>query len=90
MNIEDDFLWIAGNAFREMRLMVEGAITIFEDDTSDLLRLARDTEQYEALNAINDIGTALYEFRRHVKLLQGAHRKEEFRQQDTSNHKELL
>lgn len=82
MNIEDDFLWIAGNAFSEMRLMVEGAITIFEDDTSDLLRLARDTEQYEALNAINDIGTALYEFRRHVKLLQGAHRKEEFRQQD--------
>ena len=87
MNIEDDFMWVAGNAFSEMRLMVEGAITIFEDDTSDLLRLVRDTEQYEALNAINDIGTALYEFRHHVKLLQGAHRKEELRQQDTSNHK---
>ena len=31
MTLEDDFMWIAGSAFSEMRLMVEGAITLFED-----------------------------------------------------------
>ena len=40
MNIEDDFMWVAGNAFSEMRLMVEGAITLFEDDAGVLCRLA--------------------------------------------------
>ena len=82
MNIEDDFMWVAGNAFSEMRLMVEGAIIMFEEDASVLCSLARDAEKHEALSAMNDIGTALYEFRRHVKQLQEAHRKEALRQPD--------
>ena len=79
MNIEDDFMWVAGNAFSEMRLMVEGAITLFEDDAGVLCRLAREAQKNEAQLALNDIGTALYEFQRHVKQLQEAHRKEELR-----------
>ena len=82
MNIEDDFMWVAGNAFSEMRLMVEGAIIMFEEDASVLCSLARDAEQHEAMSAMNDIGTALYEFRRHVKEIQAAHRKESLRQSD--------
>ena len=82
MNIEDDFMWVAGNAFSEMRLLVEGSIIMFEEDASVLCSLARDAEKHEALSAMNDIGTALYEFRRHVKQLQEAHRKEALRQPD--------
>ena len=82
MNIEDDFMWVAGNTFSEMRLLVEGAIIMFEEDASVLCSLARDAEKHEALSAMNDIGTALYEFRRHVKQLQEAHRKEALRQPD--------
>ena len=82
MNIEDDFMWITSHAFSEMRLMVEGAITLFEDDAGVLCRLAREAQKNEALSAMNDIGTALYEFRRHVKQLQEAHRKEALRQPD--------
>ena len=48
MNIEDDFMWVAGNAFSEMRLMVEGAITLFEDDAGVLCRLAREAQKNEA------------------------------------------
>ena len=48
MNIEDDFMWIAGNAFSEMRLMVEGAITLFEDDAGVLCRLSREAQKNEA------------------------------------------
>ena len=76
MNWDDDFLCLTGDHFSEMRLLVEGAIKVFEDDTCCLIRLARDAEEHDALTAINDIGTALYEFRRHVKLLQEAHSKE--------------
>ena len=72
---EDDFLCLVGDHFSEMRLLVEGAIKLFEDDTCCLIRLARDAEEHDALTAINDIGTALYESRRHVKLLQEAHSK---------------
>ncbi len=76
MNIEDDFLLVTGNAFSEMRLMVEGAITLFEEDAGILCRLAINAEEREAHSALNDIGTALYDFRQQIKMLQEAHYKE--------------
>ena len=79
MTWEDDFMCVTQSAFSEMRLLVEGAIIMFEEDAGVLCRLARDAEKHEAMSAMNDIGTALYEFRRHVKQLQEAHRKEELR-----------
>ena len=85
MTWDDDFLCLTSSSFSEMRLLVEGAIRLFEDDAGCLLRLARDAEKHEAMNALNDIGTALYEFRRHVKKLQEAHRKEEQRQRVSQN-----
>ena len=75
MTLEDDFMWIAGSAFSEMRLMVEGAITLFEDDAGVLCRLARETDELEAMRSLNDIGTCLYEFRRQINALQEAHYK---------------
>jgi hypothetical protein len=78
MNIEDDFLWIAGNAFSEMRLMVEGAITIFEDDTSDLLRLARDTEQYD--NAVSILCNII------IPKVEAAHKTNSVQQNDGMGH----
>ena len=75
MQLEDDFMWVVGNAFSEMRLLVEGAITLFEDDAGCLCRLARDAGAHEANRALNDIGTALYAFRTRIKSLQEAHHK---------------
>ena len=80
MNIEDDFMWITSHAFSEMRLMVEGAVMLFEEDAGILSRLARDAEKREAHSALNDIGTALYDFRRQIIMLQEEHRKEPQRQ----------
>lgn len=82
MNIEDDFMWIAGNAFSEMRLMVEGAISFFEDDAGVLCRLAREADKWNANRSLNDIGTALYELRRHITALQEAHHKAEHQQRE--------
>ena len=79
MTWEDDFMCLTNSIFSEMRLLVEGAIIMFENDAGILCRLAKDAEKHEAMSAMNDIGTALYEFRRYVKKLQEAHRKEELR-----------
>ena len=82
MNWDDDFLCVTGDHFSEMRLLVEGAIVVYEEDAGILCRLAQEAEKYDALRALNDVGTALYEFRRHLKQLQEAHRKEALRQPD--------
>lgn len=75
MLFEEDYLDISGDLLSEMRLLVEGAIALFEDETSCLNRLATDAGQEEACSALNDIGGALYLMRRHIKRLQVEHRK---------------
>lgn len=82
MTWDDDFLCVTGDHFSEMRLLVEGAIIMFEEDAAVLCSMARDAEKHEAMSAMNDIGTALYAFRRHVTQLQEAHRKESLQQSD--------
>ena len=42
MKLEDDFMWITSHEFSEMRLLVEGALNLYEDDTGILCRLARE------------------------------------------------
>ena len=77
---EEDFIDITCRLFSEMRLMAEGAITLFEDDAQPLCRLARDANDNTALSALNDIGAALYTLRTHIRQLQEAHHKELLRQ----------
>lgn len=82
MTLEDDFMWITSHAFSEMRLMVEGALNLYEDDSGVLCRLAREAGEREAMRSLNDIGTCLYEFRRQIKALQEAHYKASTQQPD--------
>ncbi len=79
MNLDMDFMDIAGDRLSEMRLLVEGAITLFEDEASILFRLARDAGDEDARCAFNDIGSALYCLRSHIIHLQSAHYKEAMR-----------
>ena len=79
MLFEEEYLDISGDLLSEMRLLVEGAITLFEDDTGCLNCLATEAGQEEARSALNDIGAALYCMRRHVIHLQAAHHKKAMR-----------
>lgn len=54
----------------EMRLIVEGAVIVYEDHGSPLTSLAKKHEQYEAVSALETIGTALYALRKHISILQ--------------------
>ena len=85
MQLEDDFMWLTGHAFSEMRLMVEGALNLFEDDAGVLCNLARKAGKIEEMGSLNDIGTALYAFKGHVKKLQEAHYKASHEPQEADN-----
>ena len=80
MTVEEDFMRITVNAFSQMRLLVEGAISRYEDDTGVLTSMTAKAGEHSARIALNDIGTALYELRRQISLLQDEHRKEDERQ----------
>ena len=84
MNLDLDFMDIAGDRLSEMRLLVEGAITLFEDEASILCRMAADAGKDDARSAFNDIGSALYCMRHHIVHLQDAHYKEAMRKIDPS------
>ena len=62
-----DFMDIAGDLFSQMRLLCEGAITLFEDEIPSLRKISPDVN---VRTAVNDIGGALYTLRTHVKTLQ--------------------
>ena len=61
-----------GDILDEMRLMVEGAIVLFEDDALPLTRLARDSNEFAAGSALNMIGAALYNLRTFIREIQKA------------------
>lgn len=71
--MEQDYMDITGDAFSDMRVLIEGAITLYENYTSDLSRLASQHGMDDARTALNDVGGALYTLRQHIRKLQSAH-----------------
>ena len=60
-----DYMELTGKAFSEMRLLLEGALVLYEGDAAQLYD--RTTGSPEALIAFNDIGNALYLLLEQVK-----------------------
>ena len=77
--MEDNYLWISGHVLAQMRLLIEGAIVLYEDEASTLLHLAAKHKEYSASGAFDTIGTAIYDMREHIVDLQAAHTKEVLR-----------
>ena len=75
-----DFMDTLSDLLSDMRLLVEGAITLYENDATVLITPATKAEQPEAHIALSDIGGALYELRRHIKRLQVECYNEAYRQ----------
>ena len=71
--MKDDFMWIAGGALSNMRLYVEGALVLFEEDALPLTKLSHDHRELNAAEALNTIGEALYRLQEHIRKLQEAH-----------------
>jgi len=60
------------HALAEMRLLIEGAVNLYEGDAMPLSRLAIDYGSLSAANAFDAIGTALYALLDHIRTLQAA------------------
>lgn len=71
-----DYVWNTGNAFEIMRLLVEGAVTLYDDEASPLFHLGLHHGQQKAASAFSIIGTALCELRMHIMNLQEMHGKQ--------------
>ena len=67
-----DYMELTGKAFSEMRLLLEGALVLYEGDAAQLYD--QTTGSPEALTAFNDIGSALYLLLEQVKELEQAQR----------------
>ena len=78
--INDNFLDFAIDAISSMRLIVEGAIVLYEGDALPLDTLAKEANLSEARTAFNTLGKALYDLRQHIKELETASYQEGMRQ----------
>lgn len=78
-----DYVWNTGNTFEIMRLLVEGSVTLYDDEASPLFRLGRLHGQAKAALAFETIGTALFELRMHIMNLQEMQGKEVDKQRKT-------
>ena len=70
------YLWNTGNEIAEIRLIVEGAVTLYEEDVSNLHKMAMDAGNLIAAAGFDTIGEALYELRTHIREMQEAHTQE--------------
>ena len=75
-----DFLFDTGLVLQEMRLLAEGAILLYTDETSDLFLLARAQDRYALAESYSAIGCALYNLRDLILKLQNGYIEESKRQ----------
>ena len=85
MILDDDFMMLTREAFSKMRLVLEGAITLLEDEICPMYRQIREISELSAIRAFDDIGTALYMLRQHVYQLQEAHHNATHQPANTQN-----
>lgn len=84
----EQYMDIADDLYSEMRLLIEGAITLFEDEASTLGHLAMKADDMEASFAFNDIGCALYTLRDHIKRLRDEHHRQSINELGMPAHSE--
>ena len=74
--MEGTYLWNTGNEIAEIRLIIEGAVTLFEEDASGINKMMMDAGELIAAAGFDTIGEALYELRTHIRNMQEAHTQE--------------
>lgn len=77
--MKGEYLWNTGNQLASIRLLVEGAAILYELDAGSLVRLAMENNLLAAANALEAIGTAIYDLRKHIQEMHEEHIKEVIR-----------
>ena len=69
------YLWSTGNAWTDLRLLLEGAVSLYENECTPLASLAAKEEKTETILAFDTIGTALYVLCARIQSMQLEHLK---------------
>lgn len=69
------YLWSTGNAWTDLRLLLEGAVSLYENECTSLANAAAKEEKTVTILAIDTIGTALYVLRARIQSMQQEHLK---------------
>ena len=77
--MKGEYLWNTGNQLASIRLLVEGDAILYELDAGSLVRLAMENNLLAAANALEAIGTAIYDLRKHIQEMHEEHIKEVIR-----------
>ena len=71
-----DYMDTAMRLLYDIRLRIEGAAELYENDASPLRQLAIENDMLTAAVAFDTIGSALYNLREDIRTLHEAHTKE--------------
>ena len=74
--MEEHFIDVSTNLLHAIRLRIEGAVVLYENDALPLRRLAVANDMPVAAGAYDTIGSALYDLREDIQHLYEAHMKE--------------
>lgn len=77
--MKGSYLWNMGGKISEIRLIIEGAVTLYEEDASGINKMMMDAGNLIAAAGFDTIGEALYELRTYIREMQEAHTKEVLR-----------
>ena len=78
--MEELYMDIAMNLLCDMRLRIEGAVDLYEQDGTPLRNLAVKNNMPASAAAFDAIGSALYHLRQDIRNLHEAHTQESIRQ----------
>ena len=68
-----DYVWITGDAFTDMRLLIEGAVVLYENDVMPLYSMAMEQERYQEAAGLDTLGAALTTLQSDIRELQNAY-----------------
>lgn len=74
--MEEFFIDVSANLLTNMRLLIEGAVILYENDAAPLHRLARTNDMMVAYRGLTTIGSALYDLRSYIREFEEAHIRE--------------
>ena len=76
----DNYILSTGSAIDGLRVLIEGAIHLYTEETDPIFRLALANDHYQAAQTFSTIGEALYLLQSHIRDMQAAYI-EEFQRQ---------
>ena len=76
----DDYLFSTGCAIEGLRVLIEGAVYLYAEETDPLSRLAMAHGEFRAAQILSTIGEALYLLQSHIRDMQATYIEELKRQ----------